>query len=247
MPPKAKKKTPKQLLAESEARGVALTAELARREKELGDTIARLAHSNTECKALILKQDEALARTFDAREVALRIELSDAKEAIHRLQDEVLQGREALAVLDSHELERAHLQRQAAEAVGTREVMEKAHAAELYAQKQAIVSLRAQMEEKFKVRPLLACCLRYLLAREGLTRTQSRPPRPIIFHPAQEHLMLTREQVRRELTREMGADAASAVTEVLGLRALAAKHAREHASVVQVLEAREVELAFLVR
>ena len=37
------------------------------------------------------------------------------------------------------------------------------------------------------------------------------------------------------------------MTEVLGLRALAAKHAREHASVVQVLEAKEVELTFTVR
>ena len=185
MPPKAKKKTPKQLLAESEARGVALTAELARREKELGDTIARLALSNTECKALILKQDEALARTFDAREVALRIELSDAKEAIRRLQGEVLQGREALAVLDSHELERAQLQRQVAEAVGTREVMEKAHAADTYAQKQAIVSLRAQMEDKFKVR---LACLRVSLGGEGgpaslaCALTHSSAPRPP-FHP----------------------------------------------------------------
>ena len=51
---------------------------------------------------------------------------------------------------------------------------------------------------------------------------------------------MTREQVRRDLTREIGAGAASAMTEVLGLRALAAKHAREHASVVQVLEAKEV-------
>ncbi len=58
---------------------------------------------------------------------------------------------------------------------------------------------------------------------------------------------MSREQVRRELTREIGAGAASAVTEVLGLRALAAKHAREHASVVQVLEAKEVELTFTVR
>ena len=47
---------------------------------------------------------------------------------------------------------------------------------------------------------------------------------------------MTREQVRRELSREIGANAASAVTEVLGLRALAAKHAREHASVVQILQ-----------
>ena len=58
---------------------------------------------------------------------------------------------------------------------------------------------------------------------------------------------MTREQVRRELSREIGANAASAVTEVLGLRALAAKHAREHASVVQILEAKEVELVFTVR
>jgi hypothetical protein len=152
MPPKIKKKTPKQLLAEAEARGAALTLELARRECELGDTISRLAGNVAECKGLILKQDEALARTFDAREVALRIELADAKERIHRLQGEALLGREALAALDTYEGERAQLQRQVAEAVGTREVMEKAHAAESYAQKQAIVSLRAQMEEKFKVR-----------------------------------------------------------------------------------------------
>lgn len=152
MPPKAKKKTPKQLLAEAEARGAALELELARREAELGDTIARLAGTVTQCKELIVKQDAQLARSFDAREVALRIELADARERIHRLQGEALQGREALAALDTHENERAQLLRQVAEAVGSREVMEKAHAAESYAQKQALVSLRAQMEEKFKVR-----------------------------------------------------------------------------------------------
>ena len=152
MPPKAKKKTPKQLLAEAEARSAALALELARREAELGDTITRLAATVTECKGLILKQDAQLARSFDAREVALRIELADARERIHRLQGEALQGRQALAALDTHENERAQLLRQVAEAVGSREVMEKAHAAESFAQKQAIVSLRAQMEEKFKVR-----------------------------------------------------------------------------------------------
>ena len=152
MPPKAKKKTPKQLLAESEARASALQAELQRREKELGDTIARLAGTVTECKGLIVRQEEELARSFNVREVSLRVELADARERCHSLQAQVLQAREALAAAETHENERQQLQRQIAEAVGTREVMEKAHSAEVTAQKQAIVSLRAQMEDKFRVR-----------------------------------------------------------------------------------------------
>ena len=179
MPPKAKKKTPKQLLAEAEARGAALELELARREAELGDTIARLAGTVTQCKELIVKQDAQLARSFDAREVALRIELADARERIHRLQGEALQGREALAALDTHENERAQLLRQVAEAVGSREVMEKAHAAESYAQKQALVSLRAQMEEKFKVRgrgwPVAARCPERVLPGCGTSLTRLFP------------------------------------------------------------------------
>lgn len=159
MPPKVKKKTPKQLLAEAEVQIVALKGELLHREKELGDTIHRLSSSVTECKAVIIRQDEVLAKSFNVREVALRVELAEARDQISRLQTENIFGKEAIAAYDSCEAERAQLQRQLAETVGTREVMEKVHTAEAYALKQSLVSLRAQMEDKFKVSLFCMCCL----------------------------------------------------------------------------------------
>jgi hypothetical protein len=51
----------------------------------------------TECKGLIVRQEEELARSFNVREVSLRVELADARERCHSLQAQVLQAREALA------------------------------------------------------------------------------------------------------------------------------------------------------
>ena len=152
MPPKPKKQTPKQLLAIAEARVAALTHENAVRERELGDTIARLAASIAECKQIILKQQQELASTFDARVAKLQVELSAERATVAALQQAALSTRAAQAESDTLEAERAHLLRQVAEAVASREAAERSHVADIMAMKQGMTSLRLRLEEKFKVR-----------------------------------------------------------------------------------------------
>ena len=213
MPPsKPKKLTPKQQLAAAEARIAQLTLEMAAKEAALGDTIARLASTLTEYKAIIFKQTQQLETGFDVREKRLQAELTVARSRIAELERCAVDRGEAAAVAASAEAERQVLLRQVAEAVASREAAERAHAAELMATKQAMVSLRLRLEEKFKEAVEGACA-----------------------------------SAREEALSQMGSDNAAAVTEVLGLRALAARHARELAGALHVAHTRNAEIQRLVR
>jgi len=151
MPAKEKKKTPKQLLALAEARIGQLSLDLSAKERDLGDVIARLASSNSGLKDVIARQEMLIETSSNARELKLRVELSEAKAKIRELQEKVKLGREAFASQETQDAERQHLLRQLAEAVGTREIMEKAHAAEIYGFKSSMSQFTKQLEDKFKV------------------------------------------------------------------------------------------------
>jgi hypothetical protein len=212
MPPaKAKKLSPKQQLAAAEARIAQLTVEMAGKEKELGDTIARLAGTLSEYKAIIFKQNAQLESTFDVREKRLQVELSVARSRIAELERQSVDRGEAAAAAASAEAERSVLLRQVAEAVASREAAERAHAAEEMAMKQGLSSLRLRMEEKFKEAVEAACAA-----------------------------------AREQVLAQMGSDNAAAVTEVMGLRALAARHARELAGALHVAHTRNAEIQRLV-
>ena len=136
---------------------VALQNELQLKTKDLGDVISRLASSNADLKDLVVKQEVQLASSFDARELKLRLDLSQARLEVRDLKEIEKQGREARAAIETHEAERLHLQRQLAEAVGAREVMERAHATELLVYKQSVTKVTVHLEAKFKVSVHLAC------------------------------------------------------------------------------------------
>jgi len=213
MPPaKAKKLTPKQQLAAAEARIAHLAAEMASKERELGDTIARLATTLAEYKAIIFKQNEQLESGFDVREKRLQVELAAAKSRIAELERVAVDRGEAAAAASTAEAERQVLLRQVAEAVASREAAERAHVAEVVAVKQGMVSLRLRLEEKFKDALESSCAA-----------------------------------AREQVLAQMGSDNAAAVTEVMGLRALAARHARELAGALHVAQTRNAEIHRLVR
>jgi hypothetical protein len=213
MPPaKAKKLTPKQQLAAAEARIAHLAAEMASKERELGDTIARLATTLAEYKAIIFKQNEQLESGFDVREKRLQVELAAAKSRIAELERVAVDRGEAAAAASTAEAERQVLLRQVAEAVASREAAERAHVAEVVAVKQGMVSLRLRLEEKFKDALESSCAA-----------------------------------AREQVLAQMGSDNATAVTEVMGLRALAARHARELAGALHVAQTRNAEIHRLVR
>lgn len=158
MPPKPKKKTPKQLLAEAELLVLALRQELQSTKKDYGEILSRMATANSELKGVVLKQELQLASSFDARELKLRLDLSQARLEVRDLKEIEKAGREARAAIETHEAERLHLQRQLAEAVGAREVMERAHATELLVYKQSVTKVTVGLEQKFKVSHLHSAC-----------------------------------------------------------------------------------------
>lgn len=209
---KAKKLSPKQQLAAAEARIAQLTLEMAAKEKELGDTIARLAGTLSEYKQIIFKQNLQLDSSFDLREKRLQAELTAARSRVVELERTAIDRGEAAAAAASAEAERTVLLRQVAEAVASREAAERAHAAELMAMKQSMASLRLRLEERFKDAVEGACA-----------------------------------SARESVLSQMGSDNAAAVTEVLGLRALAARHARELAGALHVATTRNAEIQRLVR
>jgi hypothetical protein len=150
----AKKKSPKQLLAEAEAALLALAAEKAAREKELGDTIARLAGSLAECKALLASEAAASEGGLRVRESALRVELAAARARVRELEELLTVSREAGAAASVAETERMALLQQCAEVVASREHAERVHASEKAALVASQAAVRMRFEEAFKVRRL---------------------------------------------------------------------------------------------
>ena len=212
MPPKVKKKTPKQLLLEAEAALVALRAEKDAREVELATTISRLAATVTQCKELIVSQQRQLESDLNAREKQLRMELSATRARVRELEEEAARSAVAVACADGATAELATLRRTVAEVIGSREVAERGHAVEKAAYANSLAQVRARLEDVFK-----------------------------------ESLRKEIELERRRVLNEIGSDTAAGMLELAHLRKTVAQGTRELAGVINIAEARDVEITRLVR
>jgi hypothetical protein len=142
MPPKAKKKTPKQQIKELEVALAAATAGAAATEHDLRSTAERLAGTIDGLKALVLTQQRERDASHDAAERELRMELGAAGARITQLRETAAHAREDAAAVALLERERVALLRETSEAVASCEALERRHAAETHELNNQIASLK---------------------------------------------------------------------------------------------------------